>query len=105
MDLMPIDQLQALSREFHYGCACRTLPALLEWFTPIERERLQSYGYYPVKLQADIAVAESSWQVLIGRRRPFVDGATRIRWVKPEIHADLVHRDEHAAFGHLWRLP
>lgn len=80
MDLMPIEQIRALPDEFHYGCACRTLPALMEWFTVIERQRLQAYGFHPVQLQADIVVAESAWQLLIGRRRAFADGATRLRW-------------------------
>ena len=36
MDLIPIAQLAALPRTMHYGCACRSLTALMAWFTPIE---------------------------------------------------------------------
>lgn len=79
-DLLPIAELRALPVGFAYGCACRTLGALFAWFTPIEWRRLQSVGFHPVRLHADLVVAESPWQVLIGRRRPLADGATRLRW-------------------------
>lgn len=80
MDLMPIDRLRDLPAGFHYGCACRTLEALCAWFTPVEIQRLSALGFHPVKLNVDQVLAESSWQMLVGRRRPFTDGATRLRW-------------------------
>lgn len=80
MDLMPVEQLRALPPTFHYGCACRSLRALMEWFTPVERMRLADRGFYPVQLQADRVLVESPWQMLIARARPFNEGATRRRW-------------------------
>lgn len=84
MDLMPISQLRALPTTMMYGSACRSLDAVLQWFTSLECQRLQAAGYYPVRLQADVVLAESPWQLLIGRRRPFAEGATRLSWpVRP----------------------
>lgn len=80
MDLLPPAALATLPRTMMYGCACRSLDALLRWFTPLERERLQSLGFYPVRLNADVVLAESPWQMVIGRARPFAEGATRLRW-------------------------
>jgi hypothetical protein len=80
MDLMPIHELRSLPSSMVYGSACRTLPALLDWFTPVERDRLAHLGFHPVRLNADIVLAESRWQMLIGRTRPFHDGATRLQW-------------------------
>jgi len=81
MDLMPLAQLRALPPTMMYGSGCRTLDALMQWFTPIERERLKAFGFYPVRLNADVVLVESEWQMLIGRKRPFYDGATRLKWV------------------------
>jgi hypothetical protein len=80
MDLMPIDQLRALPGDKNYGTACRSYEALLRWFTPRERAKLAHLGFHPVRLTADVVLAESEWQMLIGRRRPFAEGATRLRW-------------------------
>jgi hypothetical protein len=80
MDLMPVHELLRLPPSMMYGSACRTLPALLEWFTPRECQRLMRLGFHPVRLNADVVLAESRWQILIGRYRPFHDGATRLRW-------------------------
>ena len=80
MDLMSIAALRALPRTMHYGSACRSRAALFEWFTPIECTRLATLGFYPVQLRADIVLVESPWQLLIGRSRPFTEGATRLRW-------------------------
>lgn len=52
----------------------------MRWFTPIEKTRLQTAGFYPVRLVADLVLVESEYQMLIGRRRPFADGATRLSW-------------------------
>ena len=80
MDLMPIEQIQALPMTHHYGCGCRSLDALMAWFTMRERARLFRAGYHPVSMRADAVVAESDWQVLFARVRPLSDGATRFRW-------------------------
>ena len=52
----------------------------MQWFTVRERERLAAVGFYPVRLAADLVLAESERQMVIGRQRPFRDGATRLRW-------------------------
>jgi len=80
LDLVPIDQLRALPSHLHYGTACQSREALGRWFTARERERLSRYGFHPVQLMADVVVAESDWQMVIGRRKPFAVGATRLRW-------------------------
>jgi len=81
MDLVPLHVLRALPDTMQYGCACRSLDALMRWFTPREKETLARAGYHPVRLRADVVLAETEWQLVIGRRRPFRDGATRLRWV------------------------
>lgn len=80
MDLMPIRELRSLPDTMHYGCACRTLTGLRDWFTAIEIARLESLGFYPVRINVDQILAESPWQMLVGRVRPFADGASRLRW-------------------------
>lgn len=80
MDLVPMHELLCLPSSMMYGSACRTLTALFEWFTPLERRRLALLGFHPVRLNADVVLAESRWQMLIGRTRPFHEGATRLRW-------------------------
>lgn len=52
----------------------------MQWFTSVEKERLERFGFYPVRVTADHVVVESEWQALIARRRAFNDGATRLRW-------------------------
>lgn len=79
-DLLSVEALRSLPRTHHYGSACRRLRDLGEWLLPVERQRLEALGFYPVQLVADVVVAESKWQVLIGRRRPLAEGATRRRW-------------------------
>lgn len=80
MDLMPISELRSLPDDMNYGCACRSLQALCDWFTPIEITRLSALGFYPVRLNVDRIIVESQWQVLVGRVRPFSDGASRLKW-------------------------
>jgi hypothetical protein len=92
MDLLPIDQLRALSPEYHYGCACRSLPALLAWFTPAECHRLARLGYHPVSLTIDAVVAESASQLLLARRRPLAEGATRHGWPRTLRHPSNTRR-------------
>lgn len=79
-DLLTIEQLRSLPPGMHYGCACRSLEALLAWFTPVERLRLKGFGYSPVRLNVDQVLAESPLQLVVGRVRPFMDGATRVNW-------------------------
>jgi hypothetical protein len=80
MDLVPIAQLRALPSNMHYGSGCRTLDGLLQWFTVVERKRLDQYGFSIVRVNVDVVIAESPWQMLIGRAKPFAEGATRLRW-------------------------
>ena len=80
LDLMPIAEILALPADMTYGSACRNMDALMAWFTPCERERLAVLGFHPVRLNVDIVLAESATQLVVGRRRPFTDGATRLRW-------------------------
>ncbi len=80
MDLMPISELRSLPNTMHYGCACRSLQSLCNWFTPLEIERLEALGFYPVRMNVDRILIESQWQMLVGRRRPFAEGASRLRW-------------------------
>jgi hypothetical protein len=79
-DLVPYAVLRSLPSDMAWGSACRTLGDLMQWFTPRERRTLAALGYYPVRLNADLLLARSDWQLFVGRRRPFNDGATRLRW-------------------------
>ena len=79
-DLISARTLQALPRDLHYGCACRTFDQLLDWFTPVEYVNLQKLGYYPVTLAIDTIIVESDWQMLVGRERHFSEGASRLSW-------------------------
>ena len=83
MDLLPIRQLRALPTDKHYGCACRSMDALMEWFTLVERARLRALGFHPVSLTADVVLAESHKQSFIGRVRPFSEGVSRRSWPDP----------------------
>lgn len=83
MDLMPLDKLRALPTTMQWGCACRSLDELMSWFSPVERERLEQRGFFPVCLNVDRVLAEGKYQILIGRSRPFAEGATRLRWPSP----------------------
>ena len=80
MDLIPAYELRRLPPGMAYGCACKTLADLMRWFTPHEKGLLKTYGFHPVRLVADVILASSEWQMLIGRTRPFSEGATRVSW-------------------------
>lgn len=80
MDIVPAAVLMSLPTDMAWGCACRSVDALMAWFTPREREVLAGYGYHPVRLRVDVVLAESAWQIVVGRHRPFREGATRLRW-------------------------
>jgi hypothetical protein len=80
MDLIPVETLCRLPRDRHYGCGCVSREALLEWFTPTERGRLQRFGYRLVTMRVDEVLASSPYQVFFARRRPLADGATVVRW-------------------------
>lgn len=82
MDLLPISTLANLPPTHHYGCGCRTLDALMEWFTPLERKRLERLGFRPVRMDVDLILAESARQVFFGRTRPLNDRVTFISWRK-----------------------
>jgi hypothetical protein len=79
-DLVPLDRIRHFARDQHVGSACRTLDAIGDWFTATERARLAARGYQLVRLAADLVIAESHWQMIIGRTRPFSEGATRLGW-------------------------
>jgi hypothetical protein len=78
--LVSIDTLQQLPRSHVYGCGCRSLAALLDWFTPLERTRLDAFGFWPVSMTIDRVVAESARQVFFARARPLAMGARRLSW-------------------------
>ena len=80
LDLLPLSHIRALPSTMHYGSACRTMADLLRWFTAIEQGRLARLGFYPVRVNADAVLAESPWQMIIGRYRPFYEGASRLKW-------------------------
>lgn len=75
-----LDWLSEIPRGWHAGCACRTLEGLLVWFTQQEQDRLESIGYTPVALSADLIIVENEDQVVFARREPFNVGATRLSW-------------------------
>ena len=79
-DLIPLDEIRDMRERYYLGCACRTLADLGAWFTPIEKERLRALRFHPVMIQADAVIAESRFQILIGRLRPMAVGATRLSW-------------------------
>lgn len=65
---------------WHCGCACRTLEGLLEWFTPLEQHRLETFGYRPVTILADKIIRENADQVIFARRDPLTVGAINLQW-------------------------
>jgi hypothetical protein len=80
LDLLTPAQVWALPRSHHYGAGCRRLADLGAWFLPAERARLRALGFWPVQVSAEVVVIESSWQIFVGRVRPFAEGATRRAW-------------------------
>lgn len=67
---------------WHCGCACRTLEALLAWFTPVEMRRLEGFGYAPVVIDADAIIRENSDQVIFARRKRLDKGVIALPWRK-----------------------
>lgn len=57
-------------REAHYGCACRTVEQIREWFTPSELVRLHIFGYRLVSMTVDEVLAESRHQLVFKRLKP-----------------------------------
>lgn len=87
-DLVPLSTLRAIDKSSSYfGCACRSFDGLMEWFTPIERERLKSFGFHPVRLRVDGVLAESPWQLVFIRQRALASGAVRLRWTPKLVEA------------------
>lgn len=80
MDLIPVEVLRNLPTTHAYGCGCRTLAQLRDWFTPVERQRLSRLGFHPVVMRVDAVLAESDRQVFFARCRPLAEGATRLKW-------------------------
>lgn len=83
MDLLPVAVLRSLPTTHAYGCGCRSLEQLCEWFTPVERDRLSRLGFSPVVMHVDEVLAESDRQVFFARQRPLTDGVTRLNWPTP----------------------
>lgn len=72
--------LRKIPHGWHAGCACRTLGALLEWFTTMEQRRLESMGYTPVSLRPDLIIAENEDQVVFARRLPLSSNIVLLPW-------------------------
>lgn len=62
------------------GCACRSLPALLDWFTRTEMARLQFMGYTPIAFMPDKIIAEDEHQVIFARKFPLAVQIERLCW-------------------------
>lgn len=54
---------------FHLATGCRSIEQLLRWFAPEELEKLDSHGYYPVKMVVDGFLYENEEQVVFYRKR------------------------------------
>jgi len=72
--------LSEIPEGWHSGCACRSIDALLAWFTPLEMQRLESMGYEPVSLEAERIIRESKDQLVFTRRLPLNSGALLLPW-------------------------
>ena len=62
------------------GCACRSLSALLDWFTPTEMARLAFMGYEPICFIPDKIIAENEDQVIFARKIPLTQEIERLSW-------------------------
>jgi len=80
LDAFGTDWLKNIPHGWHAGCACRSLDGLMEWFTPLEQERLASMGYAPVAVLADIVLAENADQVAFARRDPLAVSVVPLAW-------------------------
>jgi uncharacterized UPF0160 family protein len=59
----------------HYGCGCRTIEKLHQWFSQSERAKLEALGYVTVELSVDRVIAESENQILFARFLPLKEVA------------------------------
>jgi hypothetical protein len=72
--------LAQIPQGWHSGCACRTLDGLMEWFTTLEQQRLDDFGFTPVELRVDKIIVENSDQVVFARRLPLNRDVTILQW-------------------------
>ena len=77
-----MDWLAKIPQGWHCGCACRSLDALMAWFTPVEQTRLEAMGYSPVMLSVDKIIVENADQVVFARRSPLVLVQMTFPWRK-----------------------
>lgn len=77
------------------ACAFRDLDQMKAWFTATECERLERLGFALVRLQVDRVVAESKFQMVVARRRPFNTDAIIVPW--PSLPSGQVPEAPHAA--------
>lgn len=76
------DVFRRIPRGWHAGCACRSMDALLKWFSPVECARLESMGYQPVRVVVDKILAENADQVVFVRRKPLNQDVELLTWRK-----------------------
>lgn len=67
-------------RTMSYGTGVARALDLVQWFSPVERERLAAVDYIVVRMNIDIVVASSPNQIVFGRLRPLADGVSIIGW-------------------------
>jgi hypothetical protein len=79
MDEFGLDLIEAMSPNNANGCAFDCLEQAGKWFSPIERKKLDRWGYCPFIMRAKI-VARSERQLLVTRPWPFVRRSVRLSW-------------------------
>lgn len=57
----------------HFGCGCRTLAQLREWFKPTEYSKLHQLGYCAVRMEVGRILAESNIQCVFERAKPLCE--------------------------------
>ena len=71
---------EKIPQGWHAGCACRSMAALLQWFTPVEQDRLWKLGYSPVAIKPDKIIVENADQVVFARKTPLNNGIVIMPW-------------------------
>jgi len=64
------EAVRSLPVGMYSGCGFRSLELLNQWFTPIERERLQAHGFVVVRFKPDRIIAQTPTQVVFAQRAP-----------------------------------
>lgn len=54
----------------YMGCACTSVDQLRRWFSPVEYDRLISFGYRAVTMKAGRILAQSDIQCFFERSKP-----------------------------------